>query len=62
MGSKNVIYWNVCGHNSRAHHDVVRDERVSLVCLQETKMHVISDCDVVQILGSRFEYFFVPTC
>jgi hypothetical protein len=31
---------------------VVREERVSLVCLQEMKVHVISDYDVVQILGT----------
>jgi hypothetical protein len=31
-----------------------------LVCLQETKLDVISDFDVIQILGSGFDYVFLP--
>jgi hypothetical protein len=36
-------------------------ERPSLVCLQETKLHVINDYDVMQILGSGFDYSYLPT-
>jgi hypothetical protein len=66
MGSKNVICWNVWGINSGAHRnmvrELVREERVSLVCLQVTKMDVIFDYDILQILGPGFEYFFLPGC
>jgi hypothetical protein len=63
MGSENVICWNVRGLNERSHHDsvckLVRSEHASLICLQETKLSVISDYDVAQILGSGFDYFFL---
>lgn len=56
MNCENMLVWNVRGLNSRAHRDAVRElvivERPSLVCLQETKMHVISDFDVMQVLGA----------
>jgi exonuclease III len=64
MGSESIICWNVRGLNSGAHHDVVRElvieEHISLVCLQETKMHVITDYDILQVLGLGFEYFYLP--
>jgi hypothetical protein len=31
-----------------------------LVCIQETKLDVISDYDVFQLLGSAFEYVYLP--
>jgi exonuclease III len=64
MGSQNVLCWNVRGLNARSHRDSIRElvmsEHVSLICLQETKMSVISDYDVVQILGLGFDYFYLP--
>jgi hypothetical protein len=45
MGSKTFVTWNVCGLNSRACRDVVREmvitEKPSIICLQETKMNVL---------------------
>jgi hypothetical protein len=47
-----------------AHRDAVRDlvraEWISFVCLQETKLDVISAFDVMQIVGAGFDYFFLP--
>jgi hypothetical protein len=64
MGSENVIVWNVCDLNSWARRDVVRElvafEWPSIVCSQETKLHVISNFDVIQILGSGFDYTYLP--
>jgi exonuclease III len=46
MSSGNIVIWNVCGLNSRARRNVVRElvasEHPSIVCLQETKLDVIS--------------------
>jgi exonuclease III len=65
MAIENLLVWNVWGLNSVAHrnavHDLISSESVSLVCLQETKMHVITDFDVLQTLGSSFHYVFLPT-
>jgi hypothetical protein len=45
MDCVNILFWSVRGLNSRARRDVVAglvvQERVSLLCLQETKLHVI---------------------
>jgi exonuclease III len=53
----------VRGLNSRARRDVVRElvaaEKPSIVCLQETKMHVISIFDVMQFLGAGFDYTYL---
>jgi exonuclease III len=41
MGSENILVWNVGGLNSASHRDTVWElvfvERLSIVCLQETK-------------------------
>jgi exonuclease III len=51
MGNDNIIIWNVRGLNSHARWDVVRtmvvDEHPSFVCLQETKLHVLNDCNML---------------
>jgi exonuclease III len=36
-------------------------ERPSIVCLQETKLDVISDFNDMQILGLGFDYAYLPT-
>lgn len=64
MGSEKILVWNVRGLNSPAHRDVVRKliaaERPSLVSLQETKLSVINDFDVLQIAGAGFDYVYLP--
>lgn len=64
MLSENVMVWNVRGLNDVGHRNVLRDlvasNNVSLVCIQETKMAVISRIDVLSILGSGFDYAFLP--
>jgi exonuclease III len=62
-----TLFAKMCGGlNLGAHRDavreLVREERISLVCLQEMKMHVISYYNILQILGPGFEYFFLPAC
>jgi hypothetical protein len=32
----------------------------SLVCLQETKLETISDYDVIQLVGTSFDYVYLP--
>jgi hypothetical protein len=64
MASENLLIWIVRGLHSDAHHNAIRDlvisERLSMVCLQETKLDVITDFDVIQILGSGFNYDYLP--
>jgi exonuclease III len=64
MDCERVMCWNVRGLNARAHGDVVQqlvsDEWPSVVCLQETKLSVISGFDVAGILGSGFDYCYLP--
>jgi hypothetical protein len=64
MGSENVLVWNVQGLNAKLHKDalcsLVDTERTSIVCTQETKLHVIDDFLVMQLLGSGFDYACLP--
>jgi exonuclease III len=64
MSSDQLLRWNVHGMNAKAHKDAVRAlvqyEHILFVCLQETKLAVISDFDIMQILGAGFEYFYLP--
>jgi exonuclease III len=64
MGLESILTWNVRGLKSRSHRDaiceLVRAERPSIVCLQETKLSVISYFDVIQIIGVGFDYYFLP--
>jgi exonuclease III len=59
-----ILVWNVKGLNARAHCNAVRElvdaERVSLVCFQETKLESITDFDVIQLVGTDFDYVFLP--
>jgi hypothetical protein len=52
------------GLNSQSHHDATREliraECMSIVCFQETRLSVISDYDVSQIIGVGFDYFYLP--
>jgi hypothetical protein len=64
MNPENILVWNVQGLNANLHKDALRSmvvsERVSLVCIQETKLHVIDDFLVMQVLGLGFDYSFLP--
>jgi exonuclease III len=52
MGLENILVWNVRGLNGLTHREAPRElvvvERLSIVCLQETKLDVIIDFDVMQ--------------
>lgn len=64
MDSENILIWNVRGLNDRARRDalglLVATERVSLLCIQETKLAAIGDRLIMQMLGSSFEYAYLP--
>jgi hypothetical protein len=64
MDSYNILVCNVCGLNGRDRCDVVSSlvgvECPSVVCIQETKLDVISDIDIMQILGLGFDYTYLP--
>jgi exonuclease III len=64
MGSESVLIWNICCLNARLHMNTLREmitvDRPSIVCIQETKMYVILDYDVLQFLGPGFDYLFLP--
>jgi exonuclease III len=65
MGPESVlVIWNIRGLHTRLHRNALREmvaaQRPSIMCIQETKLHVISDYDVLQILGTGFDYFFLP--
>jgi exonuclease III len=62
--AENVFVWNVRGLNARAHHNVVRElvtvDRLSLVCIHETKLESIIGFDVIQLVGIGFTCIFLP--
>jgi hypothetical protein len=55
----------LCGLNAPAHcsalWSLVAVERPSVVFLQETKLVAVQDSDILQLLGSSFEYFYLPS-
>jgi hypothetical protein len=40
---------------------LVAVEWPSVVFLQETKLVAVQDSDILQLLGSSFEYFYLPS-
>jgi len=65
MDNTTVLSWNVRGLNARARwdavHTLVDDIRPSIVCLQETKLDVITDTMVLSMLGIAFsEFAYLP--
>jgi exonuclease III len=64
MASEGILIWNVRGLNTTSHYDalgqLVSTERPSIVCIQETKLDVISLFDVIQLLGHGFDYSYHP--
>ena len=57
-----IIVWNVRGLNARARRTAIRSlivsTNASVVCLQETKMELITVQAVRHCLGNKFENFF----
>jgi exonuclease III len=65
MDNISVLCWNVRGLNDRARRDTVRtlvdDMRPAIVCLQETKLNVISEFVVFGMLWVNFrEFAYLP--
>jgi len=58
MDNLNILSWNVRGLNSRARCDdtrlLVEDCRASIVCLQETKLDVVTNAFMLRLLGVQF--------
>jgi hypothetical protein len=63
MDYERILNWNICGLNSRAQCNVVVDmavlERLLLVCIHETKLHVIDDSIIFTVFGPLFDYTYV---
>jgi hypothetical protein len=63
MRSKRLLIWSVRGLNGKVHYDVMRElvavVRPSLLCLHETKLYVIIDYDLMQIIGTGFDYVYL---
>jgi len=65
MDNTTIMSWNVRGLNERARRDNVRtlvdDIRPNIVCLQETKLDVISQYLVFAMLGMSFtDFAYLP--
>jgi exonuclease III len=64
MGPQNLLVWNVHSLNASGSHKVVRElviaKKPLLVCLQETKLHVLDDFLVMDIVGLGFDYAYLP--
>lgn len=58
MNPSRILCWNVRGLNSRVRQDAIRNlisnSRVDIVCLQETKMSVMSVGVILSSMGSDF--------
>jgi exonuclease III len=63
MDSDNILM-NVRGLRSQVRRSIIMDlvaqERISLVCLQETKLSSLDLSTIMSICGSGFEYCFLP--
>lgn len=61
MDAVKFLIWNARGLNDRARKDTVRKVvdscKPSLVCIQETKLAVIKEWDVISCLGRDFQDF-----
>jgi hypothetical protein len=63
MDSDTLIFWNVWGLNARARRDVVASlvaqEQVSILCVQETKLHVIDDFLMLSMICMCFGFSYL---
>lgn len=61
MASTKILVWNVRGLNGRSRCDTTRNVvdlcKPEIVCLQETKLAVISSWDVASFLGRDYTNF-----
>lgn len=57
----NILVWNTRDLNDKSRRDtlrgVVTDARANVVCIQETRLNVISDHLIYECLGSEFQGF-----
>jgi hypothetical protein len=64
MSANHVLIWNARGLNSHARRSVVRDiveqQRISVVCLQETKLEDLPVPMNIEITGIDFDYAYLP--
>jgi len=65
MSTNHLLVWNVRGLNSRARRSVVREfvdqHRVSVLCVQETKVANFTVLMASDLTGSSFDYVCLPT-
>jgi exonuclease III len=66
MNPERVLIWNVRGLNSLARQDSVRSlvasSKIDIICLQETKLDVVTRGVLLSALGSKFLNFIeLPT-
>jgi hypothetical protein len=63
-GSEFILVWYIRGLNAQEKRNVIGElvaaENTSILCIQETKLDVISDFDVMQLCGFSCEYFSLP--
>jgi exonuclease III len=64
MSANHVLVWNARGLNSRARRSAVRDiveqHRISVVCLQETKVQDFSVSRNIDTTGIDYDYAYLP--
>lgn len=65
MSANHLLIWNARGLNNRARRSTVRDiveqHRISIVCLQETKVEQLSSGMIIDITGIDYDYVYIPT-
>lgn len=63
LPSENIFVWNERGLNSAVCRNVVRDavssEQATLICLSETKLSIITERIIMQMLGVDFDYVYL---
>jgi exonuclease III len=64
MSANHILIWNARGLNCRARRSAVRDvvvqRRISIVCLQETKIHNFPVSWNFETTGIDFDYAYLP--
>ena len=64
MSTNHLLVWNARGLNNRACRNVVRDvakqQRASIVCLQETKVANLSASMNAELTGASFDFACLP--
>jgi len=67
MDPSHILIWNVRGLNSQVRCDAVRElvdsSRIDVVCLQESKMPIVSRHCILSMLGTDFDnnFIFLPS-